>query len=228
MDPILLVDDDSDILTILRDNLELDGYDVAVASTGKEALEIFDRSRPGLIILDLSLPDIDGIQVCRRIRDKSSVPIMMLTARDRVPDKVLGLDSGADDYMSKPFDYLELSARIKALLRRSGRIAPAEVTEVGDLKIDTGQNTVQRAGRKIALTQRQFNLLVFLAQNAGRAMSRSAIRKAIWADRDLYRDSRTIDVHVQHLRAKVEDNPADPKYIVTVPGVGYMFSLGDD
>ncbi len=228
MDPILLVDDDSDILTILKDNLELDGYDVTVASTGKEALEVFEKSRPGLIILDLSLPDIDGIQVCRRIRDTSSVPILMLTARDRVPDKVLGLDSGADDYMSKPFDYLELSARIKALLRRSGRFAPAEVTEVGDLKIDTGHNTVQRAGKKIALTQRQFNLLVFLAQNAGRAMSRSAIRQAIWADRDLYRDSRTIDVHVQHLRAKVEDNPADPKYIVTVPGVGYMFSVEDE
>ncbi|MBI5252371.1 MAG: response regulator transcription factor [Desulfomonile tiedjei] len=228
MEPILLVDDDPDILRILKDNLELDGYSVAVSSTGKDALQAFDKARPGLIILDLSLPDIDGIQVCRRIRDKSSVPIIMLTARDRVPEKVLGLESGADDYMSKPFDYLELAARIRALLRRSGLSTPAEVIEIGGFKIDNGQNAVAKNGKKLALTQREFNLMVFLAKNAGRAMSRSAIRQAIWADRDLYRDSRTIDVHVQHLRAKVEDNPAAPKYILTVPGVGYMFAHGDE
>lgn len=227
MEPILLVDDDADILRILKDNLELDGYDVAVATSGKEALQAFDRTRPGLIILDLSLPDIDGIQVCRRIRDTSLVPIIMLTARDRVPEKVLGLESGADDYMSKPFDYLELAARIKALLRRTGLPLHSELTEIGCFKIDTGQNGVWKNGKKIALTQREFNLLAFLAKNAGRAMSRSAIRQAIWSDRGLYRDSRTIDVHVQHLRAKVEVNPASPAHIVTVPGVGYMFSPGE-
>ena len=228
MEPILLVDDDPDILRILKDNLELDGYNVAVSSTGKDALQVFDKARPGLIILDLSLPDIDGIQVCRCIRDKSSVPIIMLTARDRVPEKVLGLESGADDYMSKPFDYLELAARIKALLRRSGAVTPAEVIEIGCFKIDNGQNTVWKNGRKIMLTQREFNLLFFLAKNAGRAMSRSAIKQAIWADRDLYRDSRTIDVHVQHLRAKVEENPAAPEHIITVPGVGYIFSVNKE
>ena len=227
MKPLLLVDDDADILTILQDNLELDGYAVAVSSTGKGALQAFDEVRPQLIILDLSLPDIDGIQVCRRIRDKSSVPIIILTARDRVTEKVLGLESGADDYMAKPFEYIELAARIKALLRRSGLASPAEVADFGPFKIDTGQSTVFKHGKKIMLTQRELNLLIFLAKHAERAMSRSAIRKAIWADRDLYRDSRTIDVHVQHLRAKVEDNPTAPKHILTVPGVGYMFSTDD-
>jgi len=168
MEPILLVDDDPDILRILKDNLELDGYNVAVSSTGKDALQVFDKARPGLIILDLSLPDIDGIQVCRCIRDKSSVPIIMLTARDRVPEKVLGLESGADDYMSKPFDYLELAARIKALLRRSGAVTPAEVIEIGCFKIDNGQNTVWKNGRKIMLTQREFNLLFFLSGSLSR------------------------------------------------------------
>jgi DNA-binding response OmpR family regulator len=220
---ILVADDDPDILRILRDNLELDGYRVFTASTGKEALELFERVTAGLIILDLSLPDIDGIQVCRSIRDKSNIPIIMLTARDRLPDKVLGLETGADDYLVKPFNYLELAARIKACLRRRGQvISSAESIELGDLKIDVGKNTVWKRGEKVSLTQREFTLLLLLARNAGRVLNRTVIRHALWPEGELYRDSRVIDVHIQHLRSKLEDNPAEPRYIVTVPGVGYM------
>lgn len=221
--PILLVDDDSDILRILRDNLELDGYKVCAASTGKEALRLFESVRAVLIVLDLSLPDIDGIQVCRSIREKSNVPIIMLTARDRLPDKVLGLETGADDYLVKPFDYLELAARIKACLRRQGPVfGAAEIIELDDLKIDVGKNTVWKRGEKVSLTQREFTLLVLLARNAGRVLDRTVIRRTLWPEGELYRDSRVIDVHVQHLRSKLEDNPAEPRHVVTVPGVGYM------
>jgi DNA-binding response OmpR family regulator len=220
---ILVADDDPDILRILRDNLELDGYRVFTASTGKEALELFEKVPAVLIILDLSLPDIDGIQVCRSIRDKSNIPIIMLTARDRLPDKVLGLETGADDYLVKPFNYLELAARIKACLRRRGQvISSAESIELGDLKIDVGKNTVWKRGEKVSLTQREFTLLLLLARNAGRVLNRTVIRHALWPEGELYRDSRVIDVHIQHLRSKLEDNPAEPRYIVTVPGVGYM------
>ena len=145
--PILVVDDDPDILTILKDNLELDGYPIAIATTGREALKIFEEQPPRLIILDLYLPDIDGIQVCRRIRDKSNVPIIMLTARDRVADKVLGLESGADDYVVKPFDYLELAARIKACLRRQAPfLQTTESLQLGSLRIDPRTHTVSKEG----------------------------------------------------------------------------------
>ncbi|HMK35380.1 MAG TPA: response regulator transcription factor [Desulfomonilaceae bacterium] len=220
---ILIVDDDADILRILKDNLELDNFSVVTASTGKEALQCFERFSVALMILDLSLPDIDGIQVCRLIRDKSPVPIIMLTARDRVPDKVLGLESGADDYIAKPFDYLELSARIRACLRRRGSMHnPVETVRIGDLKIDLAKKTVFKKETKVCLTQTEFNLLALLARNADRVMDRSTIKRTLWPDGDLYTGSRAIDVHVQHLRSKLEDNPAEPSYIVTVQGVGYM------
>jgi DNA-binding response OmpR family regulator len=223
---ILLVDDDPDILRILKDNLELDGYQVSTASTGREALQLFVREVPDLIILDLSLPDVDGIQVCRSVREKSATPIIMLTARDRVPDKVLGLETGADDYVVKPFDYLELSARVRACLRR--RPTPAyteEVVEIGKLKIDASKNTVWKEGEKVSLTLREFRLLLLLARNAGKVLDRSAIRLALWPEGELYKDSRAIDVHVQHLRYKLEENPGKPEYIKTVQGVGYILEI---
>lgn len=222
---ILLVDDDPDILRILKDNLELDQFRVMTARTGKEALRCFDKFSVTLIVLDLSLPDIDGIQVCRFIREKSPVPIIMLTARDRVPDKVLGLESGADDYLTKPFDYLELAARIRACLRRQGGVQQMpEVLKIGDLLIDTAKNSVSIQGCKVCLTQREFNLLVLLARNSDRVMDRTTIRRTLWPNGDLYRDSRAIDVHIQHLRSKLEDDPSDPRYITTVSGVGYMLA----
>ena len=223
---ILVIDDDPDILVILKDNLELDGYGVDTASNGKEALEMFEAKSPGLVILDLSLPDMDGIQICRSLRKKSDVSIIMLTARDGVPDKVLGLESGADDYIVKPFDYLELAARIKARLRRrSGFIDRNEVLELGEIKIDTATRMVWKNGHDVTLTQLEFNLLALLARNANKAMDRKAIRHVLWPEDDLYRDSRAIDVHILHLRAKLEANPSQPTYIKTIQGVGYMLSV---
>jgi DNA-binding response OmpR family regulator len=221
---ILLVDDDPDILRILKDNLELDGYEVYTAKTGKAALEAFETLDISVLILDLSLPDIDGIQICRLIRRQSSAPIIMLTARDRIPDKVLGLESGADDYMSKPFDYLELNARIKACLRRHTPRDRNKIINLGDLRIEPGKKAVYKRGIPVGLTFREFNLLVFLAGNSDTVVERSAIRKALWPGGDIYRESRVIDVHVQHLRGKLEDNPTEPKYILTIPGVGYMLT----
>jgi len=226
---ILVVDDDPDILRILKDNLELDGYRVRTAASGKEALELFNRVGARLVVLDLSLPDIDGIQVCRWIREKSAVPIIMLTARDRVPDKVLGLETGADDYMVKPFDYLELAARIKARLRRRDSFMETdEVMRFGPLEIDPATKTVRKNLEQIVLTRRQFNLLLLMARNHGRALDRAAIRHELWPDGEVSTDTRAIDVHVQHLRSKLEDDPGDPRYIVTVPGVGYMFAVSEE
>lgn len=223
---VLVVDDDDDILRILKDNLELDGYSVETVETGREALEASERSAFDLIVLDLALPDVDGIQVCRLIREKSDIPIIMLTARDRVPDKVLGLETGADDYLVKPFDYLELAARIKACLRRRRPFAEGpDVLEIGELKIEIAKNTVWKREDRVSLTQREFALLLLLARNAGSVMNRATIRHTLWPAGDLYRDSRAIDVHIQHLRCKLEGNPAQPQYIVTVQGVGYMMSV---
>ncbi len=227
-DCILLVDDDPDICTILRDNLELDGYRVITACTGREALEVANKTFPDLIILDLSLPDTDGLHVCRSLRTYSQVPIIMLTARDRVTDKVLGLECGADDYMVKPFDYLELAARIRACLRRvTGRVeAGPAVMHTGELTIDTARKKVCKSGKEIELTRREFELLAFLAKNSERALTRKEIRRAVWPDGRIYEDSRAIDVHVQHLRQKIEDDVSQPRLILTVPGVGYMYSSG--
>ncbi|MFZ5866156.1 MAG: response regulator transcription factor [Thermodesulfobacteriota bacterium] len=221
---ILVVDDDPDILTILRDNLEWDGYTVLTASTGREALSLFRDKTPSLIILDLFLPDMDGIQVCRAIREESDVPIIMLTARDRVTDKVLGLETGADDYLVKPFEYLELAARIKACLRRRrpGPVA-AEALIHENIKIDPARRVAFKDGKELNLTHTEFNLLFLLASKPGQAMSRDSIRKALWPEGDLYKGSRTIDVHIQHLRQKLEDDPHSPRYIKTIPSVGYLF-----
>jgi DNA-binding response OmpR family regulator len=223
---ILIVDDDPDILRILKDNLELDGYGVSTASTGREALDVFGKTLPALMVLDLSLPDVDGLQICRSIRERSSVPIIILTARDSVPEKVLGLESGADDYLAKPFDYLELAARIRACLRRQRTVDDvSEVLELGRFKVDAPRHSVLKDGKKLHLTRSEFNLLFILARSAGKVLTRRAIRRELRPDAELYDDSRAIDVHVRHLRSKIEDDPGVPAHIITVPGVGYMFSV---
>jgi|UniRef100_A0A7C4ESD5 DNA-binding response OmpR family regulator len=226
-DHILLVDDDPDICTILKDNLELDGYHVIIAATGREALEAAKNTGLSLIILDLSLPDTDGLHVCRSIRNHSQVPIIMLTARDRVTDKVLGLECGADDYMVKPFDYLELAARIRACLRRTGRVeAEPAVIRTGALTIDTAKKKAFKSGKEVELTRKEFELLVFLVKHAERALTRKEIRQGVWPEGRIYQDSRAIDVHIQHLRQKIEDDASQPRLIQTVAGVGYMYSSG--
>ena len=220
---ILVVDDDPDILTIIRDNLKLDGYKVLTASDGRQALDQFQRKAVDLVVLDLMLPDMDGIQVCRAIRQSSPVPIIMLTAKDGVSDKVLGLESGADDYLVKPFDYLELAARIKARLRRrNSLVSAAQVLHLGGIQIDTAGRQVTVNQHPVALTPKEFDILQLLASRAGQVLSRESIREVLWPDDQLYRWSRTIDVHIKNLRSKLGDNPEDPEYIRTVSGVGYM------
>ncbi len=222
---ILVVDDDHDILTILKDNLKLDGYEVFTATLGKDAISIFKKELVDLFILDLMLPDMDGIQVCRAVRAKSHVPIIMLTAKDNLSDKVLGLESGADDYIVKPFDYLELAARIKARLRRSKSYLLAdEVLEVGNLRLNPERREVEVDGDRVLLTKKEFDILSLLFKHAGKVLSRDTIKQEIWPGKKLYKWSRTLDVHIQHLRAKLEKNPEQHQYILTIPGVGYMLN----
>ncbi len=225
---ILVVDDDPDILTIIKDNLELDGYTVLTAACGKEAISVFKANAVDLMVLDLMLPDVDGIQVCRTIRATSPVPIIMLTAKDAVSDKVLGLESGADDYIVKPFDYLELAARIKAGLRRSQIYRPEDTLyQVGELELIPERREVEIRGVKIPLTKKEFDILTLFFKHAGRVVDRDTIHNEIWPDRQLYKWSRTLDVHILRLRGKIEANADQPRYIVTVPGVGYMLSKGE-
>ncbi len=226
---ILVVDDDPDILAILRDNLELDGYRVLTADSGKAGLELASGEKPDLVILDVMLPDVDGIQVCRVIRKTSEVPIVMLTAKDRVTDKVLGLESGADDYVVKPFDYLELAARVNACLRRGKASFPLRETLVfGALSIDPDTRSAVVGARKVPLTRKEFDLLTLLARHEGRVLDRAQIKKAVWPEAKLYEWSRTIDMHIRNLRTKIEKSPETPRCILTVPGVGYMFHAPAD
>jgi len=225
---ILVVDDDPDILTIIKDNLELDGYEVFTAALGKDAISVFKKESIDLIILDLMLPDMDGIQICRATRAYSHVPIIMLTAKDSVSDKVLGLESGADDYIVKPFDYLELAARIKARLRRSKTYFSADdVLKVGSLQLKPERREVEVDGVQVPLTKKEFDILSLLFKNVDRVLDRNTIKIKIWPDQKLYKWSRTLDVHIQRLRGKLEKNPEQPQYILTIPGVGYMLSNSD-
>lgn len=220
---ILVVDDDPDILTIIRDNLELDGYTVYTAQGGREAIAIFKANTIDLIVLDLMLPDMDGIQVCRTTRTFSHVPIIMLTAKDTLSDKVLGLESGADDYLVKPFEYLELAARIKARLRRSQAYHSEETLyRVRDLELIPERREAEIKGKKIPLTKKEFDILSLLFKYANRVLDRETFKAEIWPGQQLYKWSRTLDVHILRLRTKLEENPDQPEYIVTVPGVGYM------
>ncbi len=223
---ILIVDDDDGILKVLEANLGLYGFRTTTAMTCHEAKECLREVVPDLIVLDLMLPDCDGVEFCRTLRQEGfKVPVIMLTAKDRVSDRVLGLESGADDYVVKPFETVELVARIKACLRRYEN-QWKEVLRVGPFEIDPETRTVKLEGKKVELTTKEFDLLYLLARNPGRVLSREEIRKALWKDqRKIYSWSRVIDVHIQHLRKKIEKDPANPCYIRTVPGVGYKFSL---
>jgi DNA-binding response OmpR family regulator len=224
---ILLVDDEQSIQTLLSYPLRKDGYEVVQATDGREALDRFAEQPFDLVVLDVMLPQLDGLEVCRRLRARSAVPIIMLTAKSEEIDKVVGLELGADDYITKPFSMREFRSRIKAALRRADmQPAPEQETEppleVGDLAVDFGKRSVEVRGGGVNLTFVEFEILGALARNPGRVFTRDQLLARIWGDA-AYRDPRTIDVHIRHLREKLERDAKSPEYIFTVRGVGYRF-----
>ncbi len=225
---ILLVDDEQSIQTLLSYPLRKEGYDVVHATDGHQALERFAEEPFDLVVLDLMLPRIDGLEVCKRLRSQSSVPIIMLTAKSEEIDKVVGLELGADDYITKPFSMREFSSRVKAALRRAEMSRPVETAPdeapliVRELKIDFPKRSVRVRGMDAQLTFVEFEILSALARGPGRVFTRDMLLARIWGD-SAYRDPRTIDVHIRHLREKIERDPKDPEYLFTVRGVGYRF-----
>jgi DNA-binding response OmpR family regulator len=229
---VLIVEDEPILLETLEYNLSRHGYQVCTATDGPSAVEMARQEQPDLIVLDVMLPGLDGFEVCRILRPEMSVPILMLTARDEEVDKVVGLEVGADDYMTKPFSMRELLARVKALLRRvrldrEELAAESEGTSperlnFGDLTIDLARCEVLRGGEPLHLKPKEYDLLVFLARNRGIVLSRDLILERVWGW-DYGGGSRTVDVHVRWLREKIEPDPANPSRIVTVRGVGYRF-----
>ncbi|MCP3956020.1 MAG: response regulator transcription factor [Desulfobacterales bacterium] len=220
---ILVIDDDEDIVKTIKGNLELDGYCVLLAYDGRSGIEMVRGERPSLVVLDLNLPDIDGIKACQFIRREFDVPIIMLTARDSLSDMVLGLECGADDYIVKPFNALELSARIKAVLKRTERSVIESCYEGRCITVDFKSRLVQIHGQPVQLTKTEYELLELFVSYPSEVLSRDFIRQQIWGDSQLYQHSRTVDVHVQRLRKKLETDPNDPRFIVTVAGVGYKY-----
>lgn len=222
MSKILIVEDDPNLLEALKYNVRKEGYDIASAVDGVQALEVARRDKPDLILLDIMLPKMSGFEVCRILRKEMTVPILMLTARDDEVDKVVGLDLGADDYMTKPFSMRELLARIRAMLRRMEiQIPTAEVPlKFGDIEVDIGHHLITKAGQTLNLTPKEFDLLAFLTKNKSLVFSRDQLLEKVWGY-DYSGDTRTIDVHVRWLREKIEDNPDQPKRLLTVRGVGY-------
>jgi two-component system response regulator MtrA len=216
---ILVVDDDTALAEMVGLVLEAEGFDVSFCATGSDALEAFRAADPDLVLLDLMLPGIDGIEVCRRIRAESDVPVIMLTARSDTLDVVAGLEAGADDYVAKPFKTQELVARIRTRLRRTDA-PPSEHLQIGDLSIDVSGHEVRRGGEVIPLTPLEFDLLVALARKPWQVFSREVLLEQVWGYRHAA-DTRLVNVHVQRLRAKVERDPERPEIVVTVRGVGY-------
>jgi two-component system response regulator RegX3 len=223
---ILLVEDEPAFVETLRFQLQREGYDVRVASDGTSALAAVERTKPDLILLDLILPGLDGMEVCRRIRSVSTTPIIMLTARTGLGDKVTGLEAGADDYVTKPIQMRELLARVKAALRRAqvpGAVETTMVMTIGDLRIDLGRHSVFVGEREAPLRAKEFELLTFLARNAGQVVTREQIMQRVWGVEDA-EDSRTVDVHMRWLREKIEQDPGRPKLLQTVRNVGYRLA----
>lgn len=230
---ILLVDDEHAIQTLLSYPLQKDGYEVVCASDGREALTRFGEGTYDLVVLDVMMPRMDGLEVCRRLRAKSTVPIIMLTARAEEVDKVVDLELGADDYITKPFSMREFRSRVKATLRRSTwqqrtqEVGDDEPLEVKDLRIDFAKRAVRVRGGEVQVTYVEFEILKALACNPGRVFTREMLLTRIWGD-SAFRDPRTIDVHIRHLREKLEIDAKDPEYLFTVRGVGYRFRDTDD
>lgn len=220
---ILVVEDEETLAEAISFLLSKEGFDVAVAATGPQAIESFDKSGADLILLDLMIPGLSGTEVCRQIRSKSAVPIIMLTAKDSEIDKVVGLELGADDYVTKPYSSRELIARIRAVLRR-GELHDAGIDgaalEVGPVRMDTDRHIISVNGEVVAIPLKEFELLEFLMRNAGRVLTRIQLIDRVWGS-DYVGDTKTLDVHIKRLRAKIEKDPANPEYIQTVRGMGY-------
>ena len=233
MKKILVVDDEKPISDIIKFNMVKEGYEVVTAFNGREALEMFEAERPDILILDLMLPELDGLEVARTIRKTSNVPIIVLSAKDSEFDKVIGLEIGADDYMTKPFSNRELQARVKAILRRTdlsienqeAEAAPTEIV-IGDLQILTDAFVVKKHGEELDLTHREFELLHHLATHIGQVMTREHLLETVWGY-DYFGDVRTVDVTIRRLREKIEDIPSRPEYILTRRGVGYYMRNND-
>ena len=223
---ILIVEDDRRIAALVAKNLEAAGYDCAHAADGDAALVEFDRVKPALVVLDIGLPGLSGLEVTRRLRQDSDVPILMLTARSSEGDKVLGLEIGADDYLTKPFGTSELVARVKALMRRTAAAPRERELVFGTLRIDPSRREAERAGERVRLTTLEFDLLYFLASRPGHVFSREALMEQVWGDDRVVGD-RSIDSLVSRLRKKLENDPDNPVYLQTVWGAGYRFADGN-
>lgn len=219
---VLVVDDEATLVATLKYNLEREGYRVVAAGDGEKAIELARAEHPDLLILDLMLPHVDGLEVCRILRREMTLPILMLTARAGEVDKVVGLEIGADDYVTKPFSTRELLARVRALLRRTATPADEEVLVSGDLRVDLKRREVTRGGRPVELKPKEMELLIYFMQNKGRAFTREQLLREVWGY-DFYGDSRTVDVHISWLRQKIEEEPGKPVRLFTVRGVGYRF-----
>jgi two-component system response regulator RegX3 len=221
---VLVVEDEESFSDALSYMLRKEGFEVAVAATGPDALDSFDRSGADLVLLDLMLPGLPGTEVCRELRTKSNVPVIMLTAKDSEVDKVVGLELGADDYVTKPFSSRELVARIRAVLRRRGdseELAPATL-EAGPVRMDVERHVVTVSGDEVPLPLKEFELLEVLLRNAGRVLTRMQLIDRVWGA-DYVGDTKTLDVHIKRLRAKIEPAPSTPRFIITVRGLGYKF-----
>ncbi|MBM4413254.1 MAG: response regulator transcription factor [Chloroflexi bacterium] len=226
MATVLLVEDDVTLAETVKYNLEREGYTVLHAADGVVALEMARREHPDILVLDIMLPRLDGFSVCRMLRKESSVPVIMLTARQDEYDRIAGLEMGADDYLPKPFSMGELHARIRAILRRSDRTQgiDRDIMQLGVIKLDAGSRRIWRDNNEVQLSQKEFDLLACLMRNRGLALSRDVLLERVWG-MDYVGDGRTVDVHIRWLREKIEADPSTPEYLQTVRGIGYRFDV---
>jgi DNA-binding response OmpR family regulator len=222
-DKVLVIEDDVNLLETIKYNLRKEGYNVITANDGEQALEVARKEKPDLLILDIMLPKLNGFEVCRILRKEMTVPILMLTAKVDETDKIVGLEIGADDYMTKPFSMRELLARIRAMLRRmklSSKSEEAASIKIGNLEIDIARHKASLSGNVLELSPKEFDLLAFLAKNKGLVFSREQLLEKVWGY-DFAGDTRTVDVHIRWLRQKIESNPTHPRHLITIRGTGY-------
>ena len=227
MTHVLIVEDEESLADPLAFLLRKEGFEASIVNDGAQAVSTFERVNPDIVLLDLMLPGVSGTEICKTIRSKSSVPVIMVTARDSEIDKVVGLELGADDYVTKPYSARELIARIRAVLRRGGAVEEDEesvigVVEVGPVRMDVQRHTVTVAGDEVTLPLKEFDLLEYLLRNSGRVLTRSQLIDRVWGA-DYVGDTKTLDVHVKRLRSKVEPDPSQPRHLITVRGLGYKF-----